>query len=149
MTHLAPRTLKLAALYRRPHSVRGSYTYLQVQLLHSSSVARQSLKLIPSSNRFTRLSLRQPQSYRLCSTFSSQSRADIHNTAMNASQGREVLPTNVKPVHYDLTLEPNFKDFTYEGIVAIEYVLTANRGCSPLSAEGALIQVSMSLTCLC
>ena len=33
---------------------------------------------------------------------------------------RQVLPTNVKPVHYDLTLEPNFNDFTYEGTVIIE-----------------------------
>ena len=38
-------------------------------------------------------------------------------------QGREVLPTNVKPVHYDLTLEPNFEKFTYEGTVSIEYVV--------------------------
>lgn len=36
-------------------------------------------------------------------------------------QGREVLPTNVKPVHYDLTLEPNFEKFTYDGTVVIEY----------------------------
>lgn len=35
--------------------------------------------------------------------------------------GRQVLPTNVKPVHYDLTLEPNFEKFTYEGTVTIEY----------------------------
>ena len=35
---------------------------------------------------------------------------------------REVLPTNVKPLHYDLTLEPNFEKFTYEGTVVIEYV---------------------------
>jgi aminopeptidase 2 len=33
---------------------------------------------------------------------------------------REVLPTNVKPVHYDLTLEPNFEKFTFEGTVNIE-----------------------------
>lgn len=36
-------------------------------------------------------------------------------------QGREVLPTNVKPLHYDLTLEPNFEKFTYDGTVVIEY----------------------------
>lgn len=40
-------------------------------------------------------------------------------------QGREVLPTNVKPQHYDLTLEPNFEKFTYEGTVTIEYVIYA------------------------
>ena len=40
----------------------------------------------------------------------------------NATGAREVLPTNVKPVHYDLTLEPDFEKFTYEGTVVIEYV---------------------------
>ena len=36
-------------------------------------------------------------------------------------KGREVLPTNVKPIHYNLTLEPNFEKFTYDGTVVIEY----------------------------
>lgn len=40
-----------------------------------------------------------------------------------ATHGREVLPANVKPVHYDLTLEPNFESFKYDGTVVIEYVL--------------------------
>ncbi|QKX53610.1 uncharacterized protein TRUGW13939_00689 [Talaromyces rugulosus] len=33
---------------------------------------------------------------------------------------REVLPTNVKPLHYDLTLEPDFEKFTYEGTVVVD-----------------------------
>lgn len=33
---------------------------------------------------------------------------------------REVLPTNVKPRHYDLTLEPDFEKFTYEGTVVTD-----------------------------
>ena len=41
----------------------------------------------------------------------------------NVKGGREVLPTNVKPQHYDLTLEPDFEKFTYEGTVTIEYVI--------------------------
>lgn len=36
------------------------------------------------------------------------------------TKAREVLPTNVKPMHYDLTLEPDFKKFTFEGKVVIE-----------------------------
>jgi aminopeptidase 2 len=40
----------------------------------------------------------------------------------NLAHGREVLPTNVKPLHYDLTLEPDLEKFTYEGTVVIEYV---------------------------
>ena len=37
-----------------------------------------------------------------------------------STSAREVLPTNVKPMHYDLTLEPNFDKFTFEGTVIIE-----------------------------
>ena len=39
---------------------------------------------------------------------------------MDVSKGREVLPTNVKPLHYNLTLEPDFAKFSYEGTVVIE-----------------------------
>ncbi|KAF2196759.1 hypothetical protein GQ43DRAFT_382549 [Delitschia confertaspora ATCC 74209] len=42
------------------------------------------------------------------------------NSSMDITQAREVLPKNVKPVHYDLTLEPNFENFTYEGKVVID-----------------------------
>lgn len=40
--------------------------------------------------------------------------------SVDVTKGREVLPTNVKPVHYDLTLEPDFQNFSYEGTVIIE-----------------------------
>ncbi|POS86040.1 Metalloproteases (zincins) [Erysiphe pulchra] len=33
---------------------------------------------------------------------------------------REVLPTNVIPRHYDITLEPNFEDLTYNGFILID-----------------------------
>lgn len=48
--------------------------------------------------------------------------ADIASGSINVEADREVLPTNVKPLHYDLTLEPNFDKFCYEGTVVIEYV---------------------------
>ena len=41
---------------------------------------------------------------------------------MGVASGREILPTNVKPLHYDLTLEPDLEKFTYRGTVLIEYV---------------------------
>lgn len=41
-------------------------------------------------------------------------------SASHLSQGREVLPKNVKPVHYDVTLEPSFETFEYEGTVIID-----------------------------
>ena len=40
--------------------------------------------------------------------------------SMDVTKGREVLPANVKPLHYDLKLEPNFEKFSYEGTVVIE-----------------------------
>lgn len=45
---------------------------------------------------------------------------DIPGASVEAH--REVLPTNVKPLHYDLTLEPDLEHFTYTGKVIIEYV---------------------------
>lgn len=38
----------------------------------------------------------------------------------NVSNGREILPGNVVPIHYHVTMEPNFETFTYEGIVVVE-----------------------------
>lgn len=48
--------------------------------------------------------------------------ADLHGGSMDVKNARVLLPTNVKPLHYDLTLEPDFVKFTYEGTVVIEYV---------------------------
>lgn len=36
------------------------------------------------------------------------------------NHGREILPANVIPRHYNLTLEPDFKKLTYEGKVIID-----------------------------
>ena len=48
--------------------------------------------------------------------------ADMPGGSVNVDAHREVLPKNVKPLHYDLTLEPNFESYKYEGKVVIEYV---------------------------
>ncbi|KAI0176375.1 peptidase family M1-domain-containing protein [Hypoxylon sp. FL1284] len=37
------------------------------------------------------------------------------------TQGRELLPTNVVPTHYDVTLEPDFVKYTFEGKVLIDF----------------------------
>ena len=58
---------------------------------------------------------------------------------MDMSQGREVLPTNVKPVHYDLTLEPNLEKFTFEGTVIIEYV----QSCGVLQVRRDIVSVPL------
>lgn len=74
------------------------------------------------------LALRQfnasPLQLRYCSHRRNMCRqfgAENEGSAMAVQQAREVLPTNVKPLHYDLTLEPDFDKATYEGSVTIEY----------------------------
>ncbi|KAI1345242.1 peptidase family M1-domain-containing protein [Xylariaceae sp. FL0016] len=37
------------------------------------------------------------------------------------NQGRELLPTNVIPTHYDVTLEPDFEKFVFNGKVVIDF----------------------------
>lgn len=34
--------------------------------------------------------------------------------------GRELLPANVVPRHYDITLEPDFSKLTFDGTVVID-----------------------------
>lgn len=48
--------------------------------------------------------------------------ADAMGANLDIAKGREVLPKNVKPLHYHLTLEPNLETFQYEGKVVIEYI---------------------------
>lgn len=49
-----------------------------------------------------------------------QREIDVADSSMDIAKGREVLPKNVKPLHYNLTLEPDFKTFKYDGYVEIE-----------------------------
>jgi hypothetical protein len=44
-------------------------------------------------------------------------------STININQTRQILPADVKPIHYHLTLEPNLTTFQYNGEVAIEYVV--------------------------
>lgn len=49
--------------------------------------------------------------------------ACAHNPAyhLHARPDRDVLPTNVAPTNYDLTITPNMEAFTFEGRVLIRY----------------------------
>ena len=47
---------------------------------------------------------------------------ELPGGSTNITNSRVLLPNNVKPLHYDLTLEPDFEKFIYEGTVVIEYV---------------------------
>lgn len=45
---------------------------------------------------------------------------EADSAAIDVTKGRELLPANVVPTHYDLTVEPDFKKFTYEGTVIVD-----------------------------
>ena len=46
--------------------------------------------------------------------------------AAPGTQGRELLPTNVVPTHYHVTLEPDFEKLTFDGTVAIDLDVAEN-----------------------
>lgn len=45
---------------------------------------------------------------------------EVAGSGLDVSKGREILPGNVIPRHYDLTLEPDFKNLKYDGTVIID-----------------------------
>lgn len=44
---------------------------------------------------------------------------ETNGDSINVS-ARELLPINVKPIHYDIILEPDFDKFTFDGQVVID-----------------------------
>jgi hypothetical protein len=96
--------------------------------LYTSSSLRpapsEPLRSIKRTFDRTKFSYRLPRaSVRHCSHRRNMCKysAGLDESSVDISKGREVLPTNVKPLHYHLTLEPNFETFQYEGHVTVEY----------------------------
>lgn len=119
-SHLAAKILKPRVLHINSCSVFSPS--LQATSRHFSSPVRLNLfqrktKHLPKRTQI-RQSIRNCSSQRaMCGT-----QAELQWGSMDVSRGRVLLPKNVKPLHYDLTLEPDFENFTYEGTVVIEYV---------------------------
>src|ERR1700720_3371271 len=53
-----------------------------------------------------------------------------------AKAARQVLPANVKPIHYDLSLAPDIAALTYRGTVAIALDVKAPTSDITLNADG-------------
>lgn len=45
----------------------------------------------------------------------------MKETSISSEMEREILPKNVKVIHYDLKMEPHFNDFTFTGEVTIDF----------------------------
>ncbi|KAL2013371.1 hypothetical protein VTN00DRAFT_896 [Thermoascus crustaceus] len=113
-----PRCLPLAAL-AKPQAISRLRLCSVSSFSRSLSTSRSSFK--PPSRTPARFSPLYQTTKRYCSyRRMCRAHADAPAGVTNVPQGREVLPTNVKPLHYDLTLEPNFEKFTYEGTVIID-----------------------------
>ncbi|KXN69418.1 leukotriene A4 hydrolase N-terminal domain-containing protein [Conidiobolus coronatus NRRL 28638] len=62
-----------------------------------------------------------------------------NSNLQNIIEGRKILPTNVKPIHYKLTLRPDLKTFKYTGSVYID--LQVNEESSEISLNSKEINL--------
>ena len=123
-SHLAAKTLKPRVLHINSCSVFSPS--FQATSRHFSSPVR--LNLFQRKTKFLPKRTEIRQGIRNCSSQRAMCRtqAEVQSGSMDVSRGRVLLPNNVKPLHYDLSLEPDFENFTYEGTVVIEYVHSKN-----------------------
>ncbi|CAG8512204.1 7007_t:CDS:10 [Ambispora gerdemannii] len=56
--------------------------------------------------------------------------------------GRQTLPTNVRPFHYDLTLTPDLEDFTFKGSESITLNINENTKTITLNANQIEVQTA-------
>lgn len=126
----SPPSLRLASGLRPLSSLSSFYSTssslsspLSSSLLFSSPLSSSSSSPLSSYPRL-RLAPRPPvlptrSSARFCSAMC-RSRAGLEGSASANVQGRELLPANVVPRHYHLTVEPDFEKLTYNGSVVID-----------------------------
>ena len=124
MNHVRPRASQLATWYK---SLQGAQFRTQPTKFCTSATCSRYLSQISPSRRsevqtkIRSTPVRAIQNIRHCSNQRAMCRANAEGESGSmVTQAREVLPTNVKPTHYDLTLEPNFENFTFEGKVITE-----------------------------
>ncbi len=129
MRYISPQSIQLVIRSAKLKPIiystlaRSSHTVATRGLSNNHSIQASSSK--PKYNYHSSNSRRiclQKQAVRHCSYQRKMCYKDAPSGSMDMSKGREVLPTNVKPMHYDLTLEPDLEKFTFEGTVKIEYV---------------------------
>ncbi|QSS64262.1 aminopeptidase [Histoplasma capsulatum] len=97
---------------------------------------------VPLRSRFTPRTTLAIQAKRYCSSrrMCLARQGDDVAGGATAMAAREILPTNVKPLHYDLTLEPDFSNFTYRGTVIIDLDVVENTNSISLNSTDIEIQ---------
>jgi hypothetical protein len=122
--HLLTLSPEANLSYPRPYTRLAKPSISSALCSNSHCSSRNSLRSYRQQNTY--LSKPSATAARHCSYRRSMCRSQHATEAPSASidvtKGREVLPQNVKPTHYNLTLEPNFETFKYEGKVVIEWV---------------------------
>lgn len=71
--------------------------------------------------------------------------AHKHSTPSDAFLARDVLPSNVKPLHYDLTIIPDMSNFVFDGHATIKYpwaVAAGNQSRIHFNDDSASIQLN-------
>ena len=120
-SQLATRIANTAIVRASVPSLRAPSPFLRATSRHLSALTskpRTKRTSVPFQNSTVKQQSRQCSHRRaMC-----KGNADMPGGSVNVDAHREVLPKNVKPLHYNLTLEPNFESFKYEGKVVIEYV---------------------------
>ncbi|KAL6918109.1 hypothetical protein FSST1_009604 [Fusarium sambucinum] len=113
LPHISLRASSLCSATRPLHTSQSPY------LLPSNISTIQSRPSILDS-KTTSLISRHQQRNCSCRRAMLQN-GDVTSASLDIRRGRQVLPKNVKPLHYDLTLEPNFETFKFEGTVIIDF----------------------------
>lgn len=116
----------LLRAFNKPNPNYWNRFYQQNRQISFSHAPNKVKRYLPSitgqTNLFTSIALRFKRNHHSqLSLITSMCRNNSESTSSQVvPQDREVLPTNVKPLHYDLTLEPNFETFKFDGQVVID-----------------------------
>ncbi|GMF62557.1 unnamed protein product [[Candida] boidinii] len=105
-----------------PFSTSSNATHLLVShntQFPSNSFQFKNIKKINSNNSQDAV-LTSKRHHSTCSRYTRLAENMCGSTVYVISTGRQILPTNVKPTHYNVTLEPLFDSFTFNGEVKIE-----------------------------
>lgn len=123
-SNLALKSPRHQSIYRASSLYNCSSNFSIINRPTASKLISRQAALRPHNNRLglskSTAFVRHCSCRRMC-------KRDDHTTSMDVTKGREILPANVKPTHYDITLEPDLEAFTYTGKVIIELVPLQSR----------------------